>query len=198
MRISHMRIPGLVIVTSAILLALGCSRDRGDDRTGILPVGGTPILENAVQRALHGAEPGGAVLVILWNIQNPPPLELQDLSKRWAPHGLVTLGVCVEAVAETPRERALDRVRAWQRRGRPGVPSIVFDGDAASLARTIPDATASPGIVLLDAQGNRIWSGEGYGEIDTLEGMLQAHLGEPNVADDGCTCARAISAASRG
>jgi hypothetical protein len=194
-----MRIPRWIAGVTAMLLVLGCARDRDADRTGILPVGGTPVLEAALQRALHGAEPGGAVLVVLWTIQSPPPLALQDLSKRWAPHGLVALGVCVEAVPESPRDRALDRVRTWQRRGRPGIPSIVFDGDAASLARTIPDALPSPGIVLLDAQGKRIWSGEGFGETDTLEGMLQAHLGEPNVAggDDGCTCARALSAGSR-
>ena len=195
-----MRIPRWITAVMAMLLVFGCARDRDAERTGMIPVGGTPVLETALQRALHGAEPGGVVLVVLWTIQNPPPLELQDLSKRWAPHGLVTLGVCVEAVPESPRDRALDRVRTWQRRGRPGIPSIVFDGDAASLARTIPDAMPSPGIVLLDAQGKPIWSGEGFGETDTLEGMLQAHLGEPNVAraDDGCSCARAVSAASRG
>jgi hypothetical protein len=181
-----------------LLFLLGCSGEREGKEPGRIPVGGEPILVTMLQRALHGAEPDGAVLVVLWTIQHPPTLELQDVTKRWSPHGLVALGVCVESLAEPPRETALRRIRIWQRRGRPGIPGLVFDGDAASLARAIPAARPVPGLILLDAQGSRIWSEDGFGEIDGLEGILRAHLGEPNVAGGGGpACGWTVSAAAR-
>jgi hypothetical protein len=184
------------IAAAGLLLLLGCARERGGP-AGVMPIGGPPVLRTAMTRALHGAEPDGLTLVVLWTLENPPPLELQDISKRWSPHGLVTLGVCIEALGDPPRDAALGRVRAWMRRGRPGIPSIAFDGDAASLANIVTGAGATPGMILLDPQGHRIWAADGLSDLDALEAILDAHLGEPNVADDGCTCTRAISGGAR-
>lgn len=184
------------IVAGGLLLLLGCARERGGS-TGVMPIGGPSVLRTAVTRALHGAEPDGLTLIVLWTIQNPPPLELQDISKRWSSHGLVTLGVCIEALGDPPRDAALERVRTWMRRGRAGVPSIVFDGDAPSLTAIVPAARAAPALILLDPQGRQIWAADGLRELDALEAILHAHLGEPNVADDGCLCSRRISAGAR-
>ncbi len=191
-----MTLSKLGIAVALILSLAGCGRERTADRAGGLPVGGVAMLETAVRRALHGAEPGGVVLVVLWTAAAPPTSEVKELAKRWAPYGLVALGVCVETLAGDARDASLARVHAWERSHSPGIPSLIYDGDAAALAAAVEGAGPGPGLVLLEAQGGRLWSGEGFGDLDALEAVLQAHLGEPNVAD-GCTCARIVSGEAR-
>ncbi len=191
-----MTLSKLGVAAAVILLLAGCGRERTADRAGGLPVGGVATLETAVRRALHGAEPGGVVLVVLWTAAAPPTPEVRELAKRWAPHGLVALGVCVEILSGDSRDVSLARVRAWERNNRPEIPSLIYDGDAEALATIVEGAGSGPGLVLLEAQGGRLWSGEGFGELDALEAVLQAHLGEPNVAED-CTCARIVNGEAR-
>jgi hypothetical protein len=191
-----MTLSKLGIAVALILSLAGCGRERSADRAGSLPVGGAAMLETALRRALHGAEPGGVVLVVLWTVAAPPTIDVRDLAKRWAPHGLVALGICVEPLSGDSRDASLARVHAWERNHSTGIPSLIYDGDAAALAGTIEGAGPRPGLVLLEAQGGRLWSGEGFGDLDALEAVLQAHLGEPNVAD-GCTCVRIVSGVAR-
>lgn len=186
-------------LSACVLCFCGCVREGGRDATREQPVGGASALAAALKAAQRGADPNGAILIVLWTVAAPPTKELRDLADRWAPHGLTSLAISVEPLLGATRDEAIVRVRGWERRNRVGLPGMIFTGDEAALARQIDGARPRAGLVLLDAQGIRIWSSDGFADLEALDAVLQAHLGEPNVAGghDGCPCAGRLSGPMR-
>ncbi|MDM7913648.1 MAG: hypothetical protein QUU85_00065, partial [Candidatus Eisenbacteria bacterium] len=78
---------------------------------------------------------------------------------------------------------AVESVRAWERQHTPSIPSLLYTGDAAALARVVPNAVPEPSLVLLTAEGAHLWTSSGLGDARKLEDLLQDYLGEPSVAE---------------
>ncbi len=184
-----MRAIGFLLLV--LLLGGSCARREREASSGPQPVGGVQRLQSVLDAAERRADPQGAVLVVLWTTSTPPPPALLDVMKRWRRYGLFPVGVCVDLVRHGPREEALARVRVWERTHRIGIASVIYDGDADSLAAFLDGGEASASLTLLSSEGGILWSGEGFGGLEELEAILNVHLGEPSVAgaDEGCICA---------
>jgi hypothetical protein len=198
----------LLLASSALLVSASCGDRKAARQEALEPVGGAAPLRSLLDAAMRRADPQGAVLVVLWTTEQPPPKALEDLTKHWYRYGLIPIGVCLDllpaadpAGTATPgspeaprsstagsgpaREEAIARVHAWQKT-RPGrIRGLIYDGDPDVLSRILSRAKATPSVTLLSAQGAVLWSGDGYGGLDELGAILNVHLGEPSVARAG-------------
>lgn len=163
------------------LLAVSCERpERAAGRAQA--IGDEAALSRMVDRALRKADPQGAVLLVGWATADPPSPALSGIAERWAAHGLVTVGVCLELAQAPGDPAALARVHDWERTHRLPFESLLFEGDPGAFVRRFDLPAADPFLILMNEQGRILWRKRGADGLDTLEVLLARHLGEPSMA----------------
>jgi hypothetical protein len=172
-----MRLLALVLLS----LLVSCERpERAASRAQ--PIGDEAALSSMVDRALQKADPQGAVLLVGWATASPPSPALSSMTERWASHGLVAVGVCLDLVQAPGDPAALQRVQRWEREHRLPFESLLFEGDSQVFARRFELSPSGPFLVLMNEQGRILWRKQGADGLDTLEVFLARHLGEPRMA----------------
>lgn len=201
----------LVAASVTLLLSPSCGR-RGAEEPPPQPIGSVSSFLTLLDGAMRRADPQGAVLVVLWSTEQPPPAPLERIAKDWSRYGLIPIGVCldladpalrqgaasqgvgasstgpVEANQEDGgrlREAAIARVRAWERSHKKGIRGIILDGEAGGILGKLGLTRRGASIALLSAQGAVLWSREGFGGLNELDAMLEVCLGEPPLASAG-------------
>ncbi len=177
-----------ILLFAAALVAAGCGQRSREERAQ--PIGGEAALDASLKAARHRAAPEGAVLVVFWTTATPPTAAVGELAERWSPYGLATLGICLDLVEGGGGDEALASVREWEQSHRIGMPSLLYEGGRAALEARLGDASAGPGLLLLDPDGKRIWADASFEDVEGVDAILQVRLGLPPLADaeEGCVC----------
>jgi hypothetical protein len=208
-RESHAARAALARVAAVLLLvfAWSCQPKGAGREAAPQPIGGAETFRSMLDEAMRRADPQGAVLVVLWTTDQPPPSALEETARHWNRYGLIPVGVCLDlvegAVPESmdgstpagppgkaregraegiPRERAIDRLRKWEKSHRGVIRGLFYDGEPAVFSTRLGLLGALPSVTLLSAQGAVLWSSEGFGRLPELEAVLNVHLGQPSVA----------------
>jgi hypothetical protein len=170
-----------LLLAVAGVLALSCGRN---ERAAVReqPIGDEAALTRMLDGAFRGADPQGAVLLVGWTTGSPPSTELSDITERWASHGLVAVGVCLDLVQSPGDPDALKRVHEWERKHRLPFESLLFEGDPRFFVRRFDLSARDPFLILMNEQGRIVWRRQGPAGLDTLEVLLSRRLGEPSVA----------------